>query len=76
MSLGQRLLIAVLGVYRAAISPVLGPRCRFHPTCSAYAQEAIREHGALRGTWYGIRRIGRCHPYHPGGYDPVPGSNQ
>jgi putative membrane protein insertion efficiency factor len=76
MSFGQRLLIAVLGVYRAAISPVLGPRCRFHPTCSAYAEEAIREHGALRGVWYGIRRIGRCHPFHPGGYDPVPGSNQ
>jgi hypothetical protein len=59
-------------VYRYALSPLLGPRCRFHPSCSAYALEAIDEHGALRGASLALRRLGRCHPWHPGGYDPVP----
>jgi hypothetical protein len=58
--------------YRLALSPLLGPRCRFHPTCSAYALDALEQHGALRGLWLSIRRVGRCHPWHPGGYDPVP----
>ncbi|MDJ0866930.1 MAG: membrane protein insertion efficiency factor YidD [Myxococcota bacterium] len=59
-------------VYRWAISPLLPPACRFAPTCSEYAREAVERHGALRGAWLGMRRVGRCHPWHPGGYDPVP----
>jgi putative membrane protein insertion efficiency factor len=58
--------------YRYALSPLLGPRCRFYPSCSAYALEAVDRHGALRGLWLALRRLGRCHPWHPGGYDPVP----
>lgn len=65
-------LIALIQMYRWFVSPLLGPSCRFHPTCSCYAQEALARHGALRGSWLAVRRIGRCHPWHPGGYDPVP----
>ncbi len=64
-----RLLIAL---YQKAISPLLPPACRFHPTCSRYASEALLTHGALRGSWLAMRRICRCHPFHPGGLDPVP----
>ncbi len=67
-----RALIQLIQFYRWFISPMLGPNCRFHPTCSAYALEAIDHHGALRGGWLGMRRICRCHPWNPGGYDPVP----
>src|SRR5690606_17338523 len=67
-----RALIALIRFYRVFIGPLLGPRCRFYPSCSAYGLEAITVHGALRGTWLTIRRIGRCHPFHPGGVDPVP----
>ncbi|WP_214411606.1 membrane protein insertion efficiency factor YidD [Sphaerisporangium fuscum] len=67
-----RILMAPIRFYRAFISPLLGPRCRFEPSCSAYGLEAIAVHGALRGLWLTARRIGRCHPFHPGGYDPVP----
>jgi hypothetical protein len=67
-----RALIAVLAAYRYALSPMLGRNCRFHPSCSEYAQEALERHGALRGLWLALRRVGRCHPWHPGGYDPVP----
>lgn len=58
--------------YRKAISPLKPPTCRFYPTCSAYALEALETHGALKGSWLSVRRICRCHPFHPGGYDPVP----
>jgi hypothetical protein len=59
--------------YQLAISPLLGPRCRFYPSCSHYALEALENHGALKGTWLTIKRISRCHPFHEGGFDPVPG---
>ncbi len=58
--------------YQIAISPMLGNRCRFFPSCSEYAIEALEKHGMLKGGWLGVRRIGRCHPWHAGGYDPVP----
>jgi putative membrane protein insertion efficiency factor len=66
------LLLALVRGYRRAISPLLGRRCRFHPTCSAYAETALRDYGAFRGGWLAVRRIGRCHPFNAGGYDPVP----
>ena len=69
----SRLLIALLRVYKRFISPLLGPRCRFVPSCSEYAMDAISLHGPLRGSWLAARRLGRCHPFHPGGFDPVPG---
>jgi putative membrane protein insertion efficiency factor len=66
------LLIALLKIYRAAISPLLPPACRFYPTCSNYAIDAIAQFGALRGSWMALRRLARCHPWHPGGVDFVP----
>ena len=65
-------LIAPIRFYQYAISPMLGMNCRFRPTCSAYAVEAIKKHGPLRGSWLTLKRIVKCHPLHPGGYDPVP----
>lgn len=59
-------------LYQKLISPFLGLNCRFQPSCSAYAEEALREHGAVRGGWLALRRIGRCHPWGGSGYDPVP----
>ena len=66
------LLKSLIHAYRWLISPLLGPRCRFYPSCSAYALEAIERFGAMRGAWLSMRRLGRCHPWHPGGFDPVP----
>ena len=65
-------LIGLLTGYRRFVSPLLGARCRFYPSCSAYALEAVRVHGAARGGWLAARRLSRCHPFHPGGLDPVP----
>jgi hypothetical protein len=65
-------LIALLAVYRRLVSPLLGNACRFEPSCSRYAAEAIERHGALRGSWLAVRRVGCCHPFHAGGFDPVP----
>jgi uncharacterized protein len=66
------LVLTLLRFYRLAVSPFLGRNCRFHPSCSAYAIEAVERHGAVKGGWLGLRRILRCHPWNPGGYDPVP----
>lgn len=69
---GGRVLAAPIVAYRRWISPALPARCRFYPSCSAYALEAIARHGALYGSWLAVWRLLRCHPFHPGGYDPVP----
>lgn len=66
------LLLVLIRGYRRFVSPMLGERCRFAPSCSAYALEALQVHGAGRGGWLAVRRIGRCHPFNPGGHDPVP----
>lgn len=68
----KTLILLLLRAYKLFLSPLLGPRCRFHPSCSSYAMVAVSRYGALRGGWLALRRIGRCHPLHPGGYDPVP----
>ncbi len=68
----RALLLLLVGAYRKLVSPLLPPSCRFYPSCSAYAETALRRHGALRGTWLTARRLARCHPFHPGGIDPVP----
>ena len=70
--LAARLLLLVIEAYRLTLSPLLGGFCRYVPSCSAYGQEAIRRYGAARGGWMALRRIGRCHPFRPGGFDPVP----
>jgi len=68
----SRFLQFLIRAYQVTISPYLGDHCRFTPSCSAYAMEAIQKHGSLRGSWLAIKRIGRCHPFCDGGYDPVP----
>jgi uncharacterized protein len=68
----QRLLLALLSLYYYTLSPLLGRNCRFFPSCSEYATAAIERHGAVKGTLLAINRLCRCHPLHPGGYDPVP----
>jgi len=76
MSLPARLLVLLVSAYRLLISPFTTPSCRYLPTCSAYAAEAIQKHGAIRGTWLALRRIGRCHPWGGHGFDPVPPAGQ
>jgi len=67
--IGKQVLLFAIGIYRAVISPFLGSQCRFYPTCSRYAEEAIEKKGALLGSWYAFKRILKCHPFHPGGVD-------
>lgn len=68
----RSLLLLLVALYRRLVSPLLPAACRFYPSCSAYAETALRRHGATRGTWLTARRLARCHPFHPGGIDPVP----
>ena len=70
--LPRRVLAALIRGYQVAISPLLPPSCRFTPSCSQYALEAVRRYGALKGSWLAARRLARCHPFNRGGYDPVP----
>jgi putative membrane protein insertion efficiency factor len=69
-------LIGLLKAYRLFISPLYGQVCRYHPSCSAYALEAVTVHGSIRGGWLAVRRLARCHPWAAGGYDPVPGTTE
>lgn len=71
----RQILGGLVRLYQFTISPVLPPSCRFTPSCSAYSREALATHGAIRGTWLTLRRLARCHPWNPGGYDPVPGTD-
>lgn len=68
----QYVILFLIRIYRYVISPLLGPRCRFYPSCSNYAEEAIKIHGAMKGSWLATKRICRCHPFNPGGIDNVP----
>lgn len=72
MSAGARVATLAIAGYQRLVAPVLPPACRFAPTCSEYARQAILEHGLLRGLWLATRRLARCHPFHPGGWDPPP----
>jgi putative membrane protein insertion efficiency factor len=72
LQLPQRGLELLIRGYQRGVSPLLPPSCRFSPTCSQYTLDAVRRYGALRGAWLGLRRLARCHPWHPGGFDPVP----
>jgi hypothetical protein len=67
-----RILLLLVKAYQFMISPMLGPSCRFTPTCSEYAAQALTKYGAIKGLWLSIKRVGRCHPWHDGGYDPLP----
>ena len=67
-----RLLILLVRAYRLGLSPLFGPCCRFYPSCSAYSVEALQTHGGVKGLWMTLRRLCKCHPFHPGGFDPVP----
>ena len=70
--LAEKLMIGLIRIYRALLSPLFGPSCRFHPTCSEYAKTAIETHGPVRGLCLAVKRLIKCHPFHPGGFDPVP----
>lgn len=70
----RRLILWLLQLYRWVISPYLGAHCRYTPSCSEYMNEAVQKHGAAKGVWMGLKRLSRCHPWHAGGYDPVPDS--
>ena len=72
MSPGAELAVLVVRGYQLLVRPVLPPACRFAPSCSEYATGALKEQGLVRGAWLALRRVGRCHPFHPGGYDPPP----
>ena len=72
LAIPRTILLGFIRGYQLLISPVLPPSCRFYPSCSQYAHEAVVKHGAGKGTWLSARRLLRCHPFHPGGYDPVP----
>jgi putative membrane protein insertion efficiency factor len=72
----RRLALLLIRAYQWLLSPLLGSNCRFQPTCSHYAAEAITEHGIVRGTWLALRRVGRCHPWGGSGFDPVPPTRQ
>ncbi|MDG2236261.1 MAG: membrane protein insertion efficiency factor YidD [Arenicellales bacterium] len=72
----QKIVILLLKGYRYLVSPLLGPSCRFYPSCSSYAIEAVKSHGVFCGLWLAGRRLSRCHPWHPGGFDPVPGNKE
>ncbi len=72
MSVVARLVVLLIRGYQVTLSPWLPSACRYQPTCSRYALEAVERHGAFKGVWLGAKRIARCHPFHPGGYDPVP----
>ena len=70
----RKILILLIKAYQTIFSPYVGGQCRFYPTCSCYAHDAITHHGVIRGVWLSVKRIGRCHPWHEGGIDPVPGT--
>ncbi len=72
----RKVLIILIQAYSYLLSPFLGNNCRYTPTCSQYAREAIETHGALKGSWLALKRLGSCHPWHEGGYDPVPASRE
>jgi len=67
----SKLLLIIINFYKKFISPLSPPSCRFYPTCSEYSYESIKKHGALKGSWHSVARISKCHPFHPGGFDPV-----
>jgi putative membrane protein insertion efficiency factor len=72
MNIFARIILGLIRIYQCTFSTVMGKECRYHPTCSYYTADAVRRFGAARGAWLGIKRILRCHPWRPGGYDPVP----
>lgn len=76
LSIGRRVAISGIRAYQKVLSPLFGRNCRYYPTCSSYTSEAIEIHGVVAGGWMGIKRIGRCHPWHEGGVDLVPGSTR